>query len=323
MRKHRTITILGFIISIVLLYFSLRGIEFRQLAETIARADMTFAFLPVCFIFLCLTLCSYRWSKITGNNVRLRDAFIALLIGLFINNVLPARIGEVARGYAISKRRNIPFTYAVSTVFIDRVFDLLGLLSITFLFFPSQALPHSVSKGLYVLVGIFAVSVMVLFAVSREETARKIVGFLERFKRPFLNKLAVRVIEIQENLRRISTPGQIALFVALSIANWLSMSSALYFSLKTLGVSLPFAYAPFVCALLNMGLAVPSSPGYIGVYQFLLVYLLAIFGIPKYQSFAVSLFFHASWYIPYNILGFIFILKEQLHIKDIKKMGDG
>jgi uncharacterized protein (TIRG00374 family) len=284
---------------------------------------MTFAFLPVCFIFLCLTLCSYRWSKITGNNVRLRDAFIALLIGLFINNVLPARIGEVARGYAISKRRNIPFTYAVSTVFIDRVFDLLGLLSIAFLFFPSQALPPSVSKGLYILVGIFVVSVIVLFAVSREKTARKIAAFLERFKRPFLNKLAVRVIEIQENLRRISTPGQIALFVVLSIANWLSMSGALYFSLKTLGVSLPFVYAPFVCALLNMGLAVPSSPGYIGVYQFLLVYLLAIFGIPKYQSFAVSLFFHASWYIPYNILGFIFILKEQLHIKDIKKMGDG
>jgi hypothetical protein len=320
MKKHRIITAAGFIISIVLLYFSLKGIEYRQLAETIARADLAYAFLPVCCIFLCLTLCSFRWSIITGSSVRLRDAFIALVIGLFINNVLPARVGEVARAYAISKRRDIPFAYAVSTVFIDRVFDLMGLLSITFLFFPGQALPSSVSKGLYLLVAIFVVCVIVLFAVSRERTALRMAGFLQRFRRPLLDKLATRVIEIQKNLRRISTPGHIALFVVLSIANWLSMSAALYFSLKTLGVPLPFVYAPFVTALLNMGLAVPSSPGYIGVYQFLLVYLLAIFGIPRTESFAVSLFFHASWYIPYNILGFIFIIKEQVHIKDIRKM---
>lgn len=320
MKKHRIITAAGFIISIVLLYFSLRGIEYRQLADAIARADLAYAFLPLCCIFLCLTLCSFRWSIITGNKVRLRDAFIALVIGLFINNVLPARIGEVARGYAISKRRGIPFTYAVSTVFIDRVFDLLGLLSITFLFFPSQALPASVSKALYLLVAIFVVCVIVLFAVSRERTALRLAGFLQRFRRPFFDRLATRVLEIQENLRRISTPGHIALFIVLSIANWLSMSTALYFSLKTLGVSLPFVYAPFVTALLNMGLAVPSSPGYIGVYQFLLVYLLAIFGVPRAESFAVSLFFQASWYIPYNIMGFIFIIKEQVHIKDIRKM---
>ncbi|MDD3845436.1 MAG: lysylphosphatidylglycerol synthase transmembrane domain-containing protein [Syntrophorhabdaceae bacterium] len=322
MKKHRLITAAGFVISIVLLYFSLRGIEYRQLAESIARADLTYALLPVCFIFVCLTLCSFRWSLIMGSKVRLRDAFIALVIGLFINNVMPARIGEVARGYAISKRRGIPFTYAVSTVFIDRVFDLLGLLSITFLFFPGQALPVSVSKALYALVAIFVVCVIVLFAVSREGTALKMARFLEGFKRPFLARLATRVLEIQENLRRISRPGHIALFIVLSIANWLSMSTALYFSLKTLGVSLPFAYVPFVCALLNFGLAVPSSPGYIGVYQFLLVYLLAIFGVPRAQSFAVSLFFHASWYIPYNIMGFIFIIKEHLHIKDIQRMEE-
>lgn len=322
MKKHRLITIIGFIISIVLLYFSLRGIEYRQLAETIGKADLRFAFLPVCFILLCLTICSYRWSKVVGNNITLRDAFISLLIGLFINNVLPARIGEVARGYALSRRKDIPFTYAVSTVFIDRVFDLVGLLVIVFIFFPKETLPSSVSKALYVLVAILIVCVALLLTVSRERIAAKISLFLERFHRPFLDKLAHRIIEIQANLVRIGTLGKLVFFMSFSLASWLSMSCALYFSLRTVGVTLPFAYAPFVCALLNMGLVVPSSPGYIGVYQFLLVYLLAIFGIPKYEAFAVSLFFHASWYIPYNVLGFIFILKEHLHIKDIQKLEE-
>lgn len=322
MKKHRLITIAGFIISIVLLYLSLRGIDYRQLGETIKRADIAFAFLPVCFIMICISLCSLRWMRIVGYNTRFRDAFISLIIGLFINNVLPARIGEVARGYALSKRMNIPFTYAVSTVFIDRVFDLLGLLSITFIFFPGQALPASVSKALYVLVTIFILCVIALFAISQEKIALKITGYFQKHRNAFLNKLAKRIFEIHENLRRIRTPGRLSLFIVLTIANWFSMVMALYFSLKTFGVSLPFVYVPFVCTILNMGLAVPSSPGYIGVYEFLLISLLAIFGVPKYESFAVAVFFHASWYVPYNILGFIFVMKEHLHIKDIQKLEE-
>ena len=141
-------------------------------------------------------------------------------------------------------------------------------------------------------------------------------------RKPFLNKLAKRIFEIHENLRRIRTPGRLSLFIVLTLANWFGMVMALYFSLKTFGVSLPFIYVPFVCAILNMGLAVPSSPGYIGVYEFLLISLLAIFGIPKYESFAVAVFFHASWYVPYNILGFIFTIKQHLHIKDIQKLEE-
>lgn len=320
MKKHKLFTIAGFVISIVLLYLSLRGIDYRQFAGTIKRADITYAFLPLICIMISISLCSLRWMRVVGYNTRFPDAFMALLIGLFINNVLPARIGEVARGYALSKRIGVPFTYAVSTVFVDRVFDLLGLLLITFIFFPGQALPAYVSKALYALVAVFLICVLFLFAISQEKVASKITGYLHRHPKPFFNKLAKRISEIHENLRRIRTPGRLSVSVVLTVANWFSMAMALYFSLRTFGVVLPFAYVPFICAILQMGLAVPSSPGYIGVYEFLLISLLAIFGIPKYEAFTVAIFFHASWYIPYNILGFIFIIKEHLHIKDIQKM---
>ncbi len=323
MKKHRLITIAGFIISIALLYLSLRGIDYRQFLETVRHADVKFALLPAFFILVCVSSCSFRWMRVVGMNTRFSDAFMALLIGLFINNVLPARIGEVARGYALSRRMNIPFTYAVSTVFIDRVFDLLGLLAITFMFFPGQALPDTVSKALFVLVTVFLACVVALFALSQEKIAFWITGYFRRHPRPFFNKLAKRVLEIHENLRRIREPKKLALFIAITIFNWFSMAMALFFSLKTFHVELPFVYVPFVCAILNMGLAVPSSPGYIGVYEFILISLLAIFGIPKHQSFAVAVFFHASWYIMYNILGFIFIVKENLHIKDIQRFEEG
>ena len=65
------------------------------------------------------------------------------------------------------------------------------------------------------------------------------------------------------------------------------MSVALYLATLAVGVPVPFLCVPFVCALLNFGITVPSSPGYVGVYQFLIVYLLSIFGVPRSEGFTI------------------------------------
>ena len=119
--------------------------------------------MPICVLSSCrfsvffspCTLCSYRWSKVVGNGVRFRDAFISVMIGLFINNVLPARIGEIARGYALARRRGISFTYSVTTVFVDRFFDLVGLLIITFIFSSPKMAFLTRQWGIYMLLGLF------------------------------------------------------------------------------------------------------------------------------------------------------------------------
>jgi uncharacterized protein (TIRG00374 family) len=322
MKKHKVVTVIGFLISLLLLYFSLRGIEFRQLLATLKNADMRFVFLPLLCILLCLVLCAYRWSKVVGNDVRFRDTFISVLIGLFINNVLPARIGEIARGYALTKRRGISFTYSVTTVFVDRFFDLVGLLIITFIFLPEDNLPKHIAQAIYMLLGLFIVCTTLLIILSRKGIADKIAGRLARVRKPFIARFSKRILEIQQNLRRISSPFNLVYFIAIAVITWLSMSTGLYFAMLALGVKISFVKVPFVCALLNMGLVIPSSPGYIGVYQFLLVYLLSIFNIPKHEAFAVSLLFHASWYLPYNIFGAIFLMKEHLKIQDIQTLED-
>jgi glycosyltransferase 2 family protein len=316
--KKKILTIAGFAISILLLFFSLKDIKFQEILEALRRADLRFLFIPTLFIFCAVTLSAFKWARIAGNNIKVGQTFLSLIIGLFVNNVLPARIGEIVRGYVLSKKSGISFPYAISTVLVDRFFDLVGLLLLTFIFFPKQSLPLQVSRSLYILVSLLIVFMAVLVIMSREGIMKKMTVRLNKINRPFFLNLARRVIEVQENLKRINSPLNLFYFILIAFLQWLSMSSALYFSLLTLGVPINPLYVPFVCALLNMGLTIPSSPGYVGVYQFLLVYLLSIFGIPKHQGFAVSILFHASWYIPYNVLGFIFLMKEHLKIKELK-----
>ncbi len=320
MRKGNIITVLGFVISILLLYFALKDIRFQEIVQTLKRADLRFVFIPLGFIMLSATLCSFRWSRVAGSGVRFRDTFVALLIGLFINDVLPARIGELARAYVLSKRRALSFTYCFSTVLVDRFFDLAGLLLLTFIFFPRQDLPPTVSKALYLLVALLLVCIALIILLSREKFAYALSGRLEKIQRPLFSKLAARVIMIQGNLKRINSPFNLASFVIIAFVTWFSMSVALYFVTLALGVQIKFIYIPFVCALLNMGLTMPSSPGYVGVYQFLLVYLLSIFGVPKHEGFAVSIIYHAAWFIPYTILGFVFLVRQHLKIGEIRRL---
>ncbi|OPY80735.1 MAG: Phosphatidylglycerol lysyltransferase [Syntrophorhabdus sp. PtaU1.Bin153] len=323
MRKGNILTIAGFIISIILLYFSLKDIKYQEILLTLRKADFRFLFIPLVFIGVAVTLCSFRWSRITGSGVQFRDTFIALLIGLFVNNVLPARIGEVARAYVLTKRKGISFTFGFSTVLVDRFFDLAGLLLLTFIFFPGHSLPPAVSRGIYILVTLMIICIALIFVLSREKFANTIASGFHKIRRPLFSKLARRIMTIQENLKRISSPFNLLCFVAISFTTWFAMSTALYFAVLALGVHVEFVYIPFVCALLNMGLTIPSPPGYVGVYQALLVYLLSIFGVPKHEGFAVSIIYHAAWYIPYTIIGFTFLLKEHLKIKEIKNLeGD-
>ncbi len=320
MKKQKIITIVGFLISVVLLYLALRGLDFHQLLIALKNADLRFAFLPMLCIIMALVLCSYRWSKLVGNNVRFGQSFVSVVIGLFINNVLPARIGEVARGYALSRKTGLSFTYSVTSVFVDRFFDLIGLLLITFIFLPKDTLPGPLKKAIYMLLGLLIICSAIFIVFSRKGVADRISARLSKVRRPFIARLSKRVLEIQHNLARIGSPLNLIYFIAIAFVTWFFMSMALYFCMLTLRVDVPFLKVPFICALLNMSLIVPSSPGYIGVYQYVLEQLLSIYHIPRESSLAVSLLLHASWYIPYNVLGAIFLIKENLKIKDIQKM---
>jgi glycosyltransferase 2 family protein len=320
MKKHTLLTIFGFAISIVLLYFALKGVAFYEIWATLKKTNPALAFVPLCFIGAAICLSSYKWSIIAGADVKFKETFIAMLIGMFANNVLPARLGEVARGYVLSQKKGFSFTYAFASVALDRFFDLTGLLLLTLLFFPRASLPHAISEAIYVIVGVLLFCVFLIILLSRESFANRLSARFAAIEKSFLSRFAKRLIEVQENLKRIGSPLTIIYLVLISACAWLSMSIALYFVIRALGItSVSFRAIPFVCALLNFGISIPSSPGYVGVYQFLLVYLLSIFGVPKYEGFTISVLYHASWYVPYTVVGFFFSLREHLRVRDIRR----
>ncbi len=321
MKKRTLITIFGLSLSIVLLYLALKGVHFHEIWATLQQTNPFLAFLPLLFIGCAVSLSSYKWSRIAGARVPFRVTFPAMLIGMFVNNVLPARLGEVARAYMLSHKKNLSFTYSLASVALDRFFDLTGLLLLTLLFFPRASLPHAVSEGIYIVIGVLLFCILMIILLSRESFANRLTARFTTIEKSLISRFAKPLLEVQENLRRINSPLSIVFLVLISACAWLSMSVALYCVIRALGIhSVGFRAIPFVCALLNFGISIPSSPGYVGIYQFLLVYLLSIFGVHKSEGFTISVLYHASWYIPYTVVGFLFSLREHLHVRDIRRL---
>lgn len=176
--------------------------------------------------------------------------------------------------------------------------------------------------GIYMLLVLLMVCIVLLIVLSRKKFASKISGILVRVNRPFVSRLAKRVLEIQKNLSRVNSPINLVYFILIAVTEWLLMSTALYFTTLMLGIKISFIVSAFICSLINMSLTIPSSPGYVGYYQGAFCLLLPIFGIMKDEALATSLVFQATWYIPYTLLGGILSIKEHLKIRDIQKLED-
>jgi hypothetical protein len=321
MKKHAIVTVFGLAVSIILLYFALRGIEFHQIWATLKKTNPALAFIPLVFIACAVCLSSHKWAKIAGSDVRFRETAVAMLIGLFINNVLPARLGEVAKGYVLSRKTKLSFTYSLASVALDHFFDITALLLIALLFFPRAHLPPAISEGISVVIGVLLCCVVMIILLSRGGFADRLSARFTKIEGSFLSRFGGRIIEVQENLKRISSPLTIIYLLIVAACTCLSMSMALYFVILALGIhSVSFKAIPFVYAFLCFGVSIPSSPGYVGVYQFVLVYLLSIFGVPKHEGFAISVIYHVSWYVPYTVVGFFFSLREHLRVRDIRRL---
>ena len=94
-----------------------------------------------------------------------------------------------------------------------------------------------------------------------------------------------------------------AVWLALSIAGWTMGAVAAFLVARSVGIHLAPLEAIFVASALALGVAIPSSPGYIGTYQLIAVEALGLLDIDDSQALAFSILMHASWFVPTTLFG--------------------
>ena len=306
----RRATVFGLVVgvpaSILFLWLAARGIDYSELRRLLSNADLTLILLAMAAMLVVYAVQATRWRLIARHERLLpRRVFFGMIVAsLAVNNVVPGRPGELLRGYWFSRAAGVPVSRGFGTVVVDRSSDVLvlfALLTLTLPLVAHEAWVKTVYVGALVLAGAVALALTVVWwYVSRSPrgVARGLAPELPRSAtRRFLSGV------VRSTAQSLKTVDLVPVF-ALSVLAWVIWGAGAWLAAESLGIRMSGVEIVFATALINLGVAIPSSPGFVGTYQWLTVSTLALFGIDRTDAFAFSVLLHAIWFVPTTVLGF-------------------
>lgn len=300
------------------LWLALRGVDAGAVRDVLAAADVGYVALALAAIAAVYLGQAVRWRAIARTpNVSVARFGEMVVSGVAVNNVLPGRIGDLLRARWLQVDARIPGGRALATVFVDRVFDVLALVvfvAVSLPFVASDAWLRRIALGGLVLLIVFALVLVGARVYTRRRTRDRLRGrgMLRRVMRDTVEGLA-------DPLGRRRGAG----LVALSLATWAMWALAAWFVARSLGIELSPVEALFVTSVINLGVAIPSSPGFIGTYQWLAVSVLALLSVGANEALAFAILMHAVWYVPTLLVGGALLLRRVVGAARARRPGAG
>lgn len=322
--------VLGIALSALLLWWTLRGEDLGAVWNVLTTSSWALWIASTVTATAIFPLRARRWQAILApraGRLPVTPLWRATAIGMMVNNVFPARAGEFARAFALSRARpEVPFTTAFASLVVDRLFDGVVILTMLLLAtldprFPAGATIFSVSAtsiaasaagflGI-VLVGVAA---LVFFPAPLIRLAERTVGAVSTAGgarvRGLLEAFAAGLGVVREPA--------LALEVLLwTVLHWIVNALAFWLGFRALGIDAPLSAAFFLQGIIAVGVALPSSPGFFGIFEAAAKAGLSLYGVPTALAVSWGLGFHILSFIPITVIGVWYFSRMHLHVSDL------
>ncbi len=319
--------IVGILLSLVLVYLSVRGINFDETIESLRNIKL----LPVAgFIVIVLVmqfLRSYRWGVILNPLQKLDQftLFAVTSVGFLAIAAIPARLGEFARPYLVSQKSKIKFSSALGTIFVERVLDSLAVISIMVISLTFMRLPDWMIKSSIIFFIIaFLLLIFIVVLIWKRQTASNIaLRIFSKLPEKLAHKIDELIHHFIDGFKIITDIKMLLYLLFLSALIWFVDVLAIYMLFLAFDFSLPFLAAVVLMIVLIAGIAIPTAPGYIGNWHFACVLGLSIFGMPKSEAFSFAVAYHFLSIAIVVVLGILFMPYNKFSPKEIKALLNG
>jgi glycosyltransferase 2 family protein len=332
MTKSRWQTAVGAVLTILLLVWTLRDVQPAELLTQLRAANLWLLLLSSVVATAIFPLRAARWLVLlepVAPRLRFMDAWRAVAIGMMINNVLPARAGELARAYAVSREaKEVPFTSALASIALDRVFDAIVVFALMFGAMLAPGFPAGATiagKPATALLGTWGIATLVvvfggaLLAAFRPELMRSIATSVVRAVRPAWEpKVAAIVEHATAGLAVLRSPSRFARVVGWTLLHWLTNALAFWIAFKAVGITAPFTGALFLQGLIAIGVAIPSSPGFFGAFEAFAKTGLQIYAVPVTLAVTWAVGFHLLSFLPITALGAFYFSRLGLSLSEMR-----
>ncbi len=316
-------TLIGILISAAFLYLAIRKVDVHGLWETLRNANHFFIVPVVLLSLFSAMMRSIRWRYLMRpvKDIGLRSLVSATFIGLMANNVLPARLGEFVRAYAIGEKERVSKSSSFATIVFERTLDgftLLFFLLIVLIFY-GISFPGWLRNASYFALVFYAAAVIFLILLKlKRERAIVIAEFLLRPVPERMRPPAIRILHaFVDGLAVMHSTRNTAVSAMFSLLVWLPHVLIIHLLLLSFDVHLTILASFMLLVSLGIGVMIPSAPGFIGTIQYVCILGLALFSVPRELALSFSIVYHASVFIPVTAVGLFFLFSEQLSLADI------
>lgn len=301
---------LGISISLFCLWLAVRNVAWAEVRGAFENVNLLWFALAVPLQVVSVGTRSERWRKLLEGKAKWRDTLWSQGIGYLFNNVFPLRTGELARAIAVSECSGLPFVYVLTSVVTERLLDL-AIIIVGFIFLlPRVEIPDWVIRTGITLGAIAIVGLSVLLLLGRfRQTGKRWLYSIACWIKVLPKERILPVID--QLLEGIGVLGHARIFwgaLGWTVLSWLISITTYYCILLSFRPDAALAEAAFMVVILSMALTIPSSPGYIGVFQYVGQQALVLPFGSKYgeaEALAITIVAHIVFYIITSLVGLI------------------
>ncbi len=347
MKNHLLISLtIGIALSVAALYFTFRNVPLGDLVVYLGSINYVWVIPATFLVLLSFFVRALRWQFILASThkIGIWPAFHPMMIGFMINCIFPGRLGEFARPAILQKKEQVPFGTGIATVAAERVFDVAALVTFAVITLTAIDINPEVQivfgnfqlnratleilfnriilMGILLMIGMIAVSIPsirraihqlilalpLLFIFASETTKTKIrVKACEPLTR-FVDNIA-------KGFTLVKHPQKIIICSIYSLLVWIIAAFSYYvFSFGSPGAQLTFTEMFAVMVIICLFIALPSVPGFWGLWEAGGVFAMSLFGTSSDVAAGFTLANHAVQMFPVIVVGFVSAIITSVNI---------
>jgi uncharacterized protein (TIRG00374 family) len=303
----------GYLVSAGCLIWVLHGYHINELIPTIRELDFRWVLLAVVCDLAVYVTHAWRWNTLLAPVIRLKltRTVQAIYIGLFANEVLPLRTGELIRCYLLAHWNNMRLSLSFASAAVERVIDGFWMLAC---FLVTASLVKGIPRDLLILVQILSALLIVaagalFWIVARKKEAHAAIRE---------GRWASTLRHIVEGLHLMGNPRTIGLTTAISFLYVVLQFVSVFALMKADRLDLSIWAAAGVLTIVRFGTVIPNAPGNLGLFQVACVVALGLFDVEKddAKNFSFIMFFALT--MPLLIGGAVAVAMTGLNISELR-----
>jgi hypothetical protein len=311
--------LLGLLISGIALYFAFRATDWNEVWGAFLTARIEYLVLGALLIPVSTLARGMRWSVMLQGRINPLEGTSLFTIGQMANNVLPARLGEMVKAVLVARRPSVNFTMAVSSIVVERLFDLGGVvmvLAATVILLP---LPEwATAAGIVMAIGSVSGIIVLAWAARWPEPALRLgtwaLALLPMFSKERARALLEPFVDGLAPVRDWRTFGLTLLWTVIA---WAVSVVLAWVVMLAFFPNAPFPMGMLALAAAGLGVSFPSAPANVGTFQAAIIAVLVAAGYDRSHSQSYSIALHAITFVMINLQGLISLLFEGVNPREV------